>query len=126
MLSPKNKKRKAEKKQDRKYKAPSSPEHAPSSPQAPDFFFHSSALTLWATATMAFMSVWFPLSYIADIVKDSAQLILCVMVVDGLNNAFKNWLSFSSVVSSKRVYIPNLCFFITILITYSLILTTYR
>ena len=49
---------------------------------------------------MAFMSVWFPLSYVADIVKDSAQLILCVMVVDGLDNAFKNWLSFLSVVSN--------------------------
>ena len=67
---------------------------------------------------MAFISVWFPLSYIADIVKDSAQLILCVMVVNGLNNAFKNWLSFSSVVSSKRVYVPNLCILFTIIITY--------
>ena len=68
--------------------------------QKPNPFFHSRTLTLWDTTTITFMSVWFPLSYVADIVKDSAQLILCVMVVDGLDNAFKNWLSFSSVVSN--------------------------
>ena len=44
-------------------------------------------------------NVRFPFHYVADIVKDSVQLGLCVMVVDGFEGAFKNWLSFSSVVS---------------------------
>ena len=48
--------------------------------------------------SIAFNNVWFPLHYVADIVKDSIQLIMCLIVVGGLENAFKNWLSFSSVV----------------------------
>ena len=48
--------------------------------------------------SIVFKNVWFPLHYVADIVKDSIQLILCLIVVGGLENALNNWLSFSSVV----------------------------
>ena len=44
-------------------------------------------------------NVWLPFHYVADIVKDSVQLGLCVMVVNGFEGIYKNWLSFSSVVS---------------------------
>ena len=37
--------------------------------------------------------------YVWDIVKDTAQLSLMVIVVGGYENAFKHWSSFSSVVS---------------------------
>ena len=48
--------------------------------------------------SIAFNNVWFPLHYVADIVKDSIQLIICLIVVGGLENALNNWLSFSSAV----------------------------
>ena len=48
--------------------------------------------------SIAFNNVWFPLHYVADIAKDSIQLIMCLIVVGGLENALNNWLSFSSAV----------------------------
>ena len=59
---------------------------------------------------MVFKNVWFPFHYVADIVKDSIQLALCIMVVDGFENAFKNWLSFSSVVSYEIKTYPSFSF----------------
>ena len=40
-----------------------------------------------------------PFFYVLDIIKDSVQLILFIYAVNGLGYAFKNWFSFSSVVS---------------------------
>ena len=37
--------------------------------------------------------------YVWDIVKDTAQLLLMVIVVGGYENVFRYWTSFSSVVS---------------------------
>ena len=37
--------------------------------------------------------------YVVDIVKDTAQLSLMVIVVGGYESVFTNWSSFSSVVS---------------------------
>ena len=61
------------------------------------YFFKRSS-TRMEIVSIAFNNVWFPLHYVADIVKDSIQLIMCLIVVGGLENAFNNWLSFSSVV----------------------------
>ena len=58
--------------------------------------------------SIAFNNVWFPLHYVADVVKDSIQLIMCLIVVGGLENALNNWLSFSSVVIAiTRLIIIN-------------------
>ena len=54
--------------------------------------------------SIVFKNVWFPLHYVADIVKDSIQLGLCLIVVGGLESALNNWLSFSSVVNVQTLH----------------------
>ena len=43
-----------------------------------------------------------PFLYLLDLVKDSLKLALLIHAVGGLNNVFKNWSSFSSVVSKEK------------------------
>ena len=55
-----------------------------------------SDLQIWSSVLTNF---WPPFMYVCDIVKDSVQLLLMVIVVGGYENVFKYWSSFSSVVS---------------------------
>ena len=55
-----------------------------------------SDLEIWSCVLTNF---WPPFMYVWDIVKDTVQLSLMVIVVGGYENVFKYWSSFSSVVS---------------------------
>ena len=68
------------------------------------YFFQRSP-TRMEIVSIAFNNVWFPLHYVADIVKDSIQLGLCLIVVGGIENAWSNLFSFSSVVNNQTLHI---------------------
>ena len=55
-----------------------------------------SDLEIWSSVLTNF---WPPFMYVCDIVKDTVQLLLMIIVVGGYENVFKYWSSFSSVVS---------------------------
>ena len=59
------------------------------------------------TLVIVFKNVWFPLHYVADILKDSIQLGLCLIVVGGIENAWNNLYSFSSVVNDNNPRVPS-------------------
>ena len=71
-------------------------------------YFFKRSLTRMEIVSIAFNNVWFPLHYVADIVKDSIQLGLCLIVVGGIENAWSNLFSFSSVVSNQPLQIVQL------------------
>ena len=55
--------------------------------------------------SIVFKNIWFPLHYVADIVNDSIQLGLCLIVVGGIENAWSNLFSFSLVVNNQTLHI---------------------
>ena len=59
------------------------------------FFRQPSDLEIWSIVCT---NLWFPFMYVWDIVKDTAQLLLMVIVVGGYKNVLQYWSSFSSVV----------------------------
>ena len=66
----------------------------------------SRLLSVWETLVLVPPAIITPFFYVLDIVKDTIQVLLFVTAVNGLWYAFKNWSTFSSVVSiPDRIFI---------------------